>query len=569
MNQLAFGIDLGTSTSEICFVVNGRPMPINDVYLGNRTPVVPSVVALALDGQELLVGQRAIDEGDAQHKVREAKRRMGEDFRFGLGLHELLPEEVAALVLRYMAYLGKMATGEDVTEAVITVPAYFDDLPRRATEQAAILAGIRPLRLISEPVAAALAYGIDRLDEEQMLLVFDFGGGTLDVSLIDMFSGVLDVRATDGDKALGGKDMDALVMARVTSATGFEVPVEGTSAYDALKKAVESAKKSLTTADSTLIYLSHFDGRRDLEYTLTRAEFNTIIDPLLDRAISRIQACMQKARIDKSKVGKLLLVGGTCYIPYVIERVETFLGVKSEEGVDRDLAVAMGAAISAGLKIGAVDQHSLVVQDASTFRLGVDCFEWVGDREMLVFSELMPAGASIPYVKTNRFNLGSLEQDQVMFSVLLADGTGNLLAEDAKHTGASGVIRDIPPSTTGEPRSVDVELRYDENHIIRVSARVVGIDRECVVQLNSNQFANDPLSSMSASNSVVTLWEQSPLADRNANLIRRAEDVISRGPTQTELIEAALEDLKNAVARNDAAQTQKARERLTGILADL
>lgn len=569
MSKIAFGIDLGTSTSEISFILNGKPIAINDLHPRNKTPIVPSVVALSHNGTELLVGVEAVDEGLPEHKIREAKRHIGEERLYKLGAFQLLPEEVGALVLKKMASLGEAASGQQVLEAVITVPAYFSDLPRRATEKAALLAGIRPLRLISEPVAAALAYGINRLDDENMLLVFDFGGGTLDVTIIEMMAGVLDVRATDGDRTLGGKDVDDLLINFICANTGFEIPVEQTSAYEALKKAVEIAKKELSLKELASVYVANFDGVRDLDFTVDRAVFESLIDPLIDRAIAKVDSCLEKAGVDVQHIQKLLLVGGTCYIPRVQTRVEAHLGLRAETGVDRDLAVSLGAAISAGLKTGSVDRHSVVVQDVSTYRLGIDCVEFVGDREMVVFDELMPAGAGIPFFRTNRYSLRRLDQDEAVFSVYQADGNGPLLAQDAISTGATGVIGEIPPSTTGEPRSVDVELRYDESHIIRVSAKIVGTDRECTVQLNTAQFSNDALSMMGASSAVDTLWRQSPLADRNSKLINRAESVLSTKPDRAEQIEAALEQLKLAIADNDVEKTQNSRDRLTDLLADI
>lgn len=569
MNNIAFGIDLGTSTSQISYIVNGKPEAIRDSYPRNPTPVVPSVVGLGLDGSQLLVGVAAVEQGLPQHKIREAKRHMGEDMRFALGAHQLLPEEVGALVLKYMATLAQVATGQNVTEAVITVPAYFSDLPRRATEKAALLAGIRPLRLISEPVAAAMAYGIDRLNDEQVVLVFDFGGGTLDVSIIEMMMGVLDVRATDGDRQLGGKDIDDVLIAYVCREANLEVPLPQTEAYEALKRAVETAKKQLSAELVVSIYVPNIDGRVDVDVELRREVFNSLIEPLLERAIARIDACLAKASIAKSQIQKLVLVGGTCKIPLVQARVEGHLGLKSEPGLDKVLAVSYGAAISAGLKTGSVDAHSIVLQDSASFRLGIDCVMDVGDREILMFDELMPAGASIPYFKSQRYALRRLDQDEVVFSVYQAEGTGNIPAQDAIPTGATGVIKQIPSSTTGEPRAVDIELRYDESHIIRVSAEVVGTDRACTVQLNTSQFSNDAIKMLSASHAVESLWEQSPLADRNSKLIQRTELVLASNPDKAEYIEAALIDLKSAVAENNVQRVQDARERLTDILSDL
>lgn len=570
MSDIAFGIDLGTSTSEVSYIKDGRPVAINDPH--TKSPIVPSVIGLDRKGK-FVTGQEALDKALPNAKIRESKRRMGTDERYSLGGHSLLPEDAAALILRKMKDNAEQALGIPMNRAVITVPAYFDDLPRRATERAARLAGTEPIRLISEPVAAAMAYGIERLEEEGRLLVFDFGGGTLDVTIIEMISGVLDVKATDGDKELGGKDMDEALMRFAVERAGFAMPAEGTDEWEALKKEAERTKKDLTAQTTTDIFIPSFQTRNgevlDLDVEVSRAEFESLIEPFVERALAKIEGSLTKAKIGKERVERLLLVGGTCYIPKVRESVESFFGLKAEPGVDPDLAVSLGAAISAGLKTGAVDARtSVVLQDAATFRLGTRVLERVGEHLMPMFGELMPANASIPWVRKEKYSLLTLEQDEVAVHVL-QDRTGRArLADDAIPTGAIGVIKDIPPSTTDEPRAVDIELRFDESQIIRITAKVVGIDREVVIQLNTDQVHPDPLQVLGSANVVDTLWEKSPLAGRNAPLIKRAESVLATKPDNGEHIEMALAYLKAAVASDNPTKTQEARERLTDLLVD-
>jgi len=571
MNETSFGIDLGTSTSIVSIIMNGRPMPISDPE--TKSAIVPSVIGLNRRG-ELVAGQRAIDDALPDAKIREAKRQMGTSYRFRLGGDELAPEEVGALVLRKIRENAERTLGRTIDRAVITVPAYFDDLPRRATERAAVLAGIEPIRLISEPVAAAMAYGIDRLDDEGMLLVFDFGGGTLDVTIIEMLAGVLEVKATDGDKALGGKDIDEALMRYAVHQGGFSMPAETSKSWDQLKKEVERAKKALSSGVEVDIDVPAFQVSggdvQDLLVTVTRPDFESLIEPFISRALQKVAGCLAKASLSKDRIHRLLLVGGTCYIPRVREAVETYFALKAETGVDPDLAVSMGAAISAGLKTGEIDARtSVLVQDAATHRMGTSALEMVGDRRMMLFSELMPANASIPFVRTVRYWLQSLDQDQVEIDILEDPRGDARLPADAIPTGAVGYIVDIPPSTTSEPRAVDVEFRYDENHIIRVHAKVVGLDRDLTLQLNHEAVHPNPLKLTSANALVNDLWEKSPLASKNASLIRRAETVLAERPVNGERIEAALEELKRAVANNDPAATQDARERLTDLLVDL
>lgn len=570
MSEYAIGIDLGTSTSVVSFIQNGRPVSISDPQ--TKTPIVPSVVALNRRG-DLVAGQTAIDDGMPDAKIREAKRHMGETAEIMLGSHSLLPEDVAALVLKKIKDNAEIALGTEITKAVITVPAYFDDLPRKATERAARKAGIEPIRLISEPVAAALAYGLDRLDDEGMLLVFDFGGGTLDVTVIDMLAGVLEVKATDGDKALGGKDMDELLIEFAVRKAGLGVPIQGTKELDSLKKEVERAKKTLSSQTTADIYVPSFqvtDGNViDLDIQIDRAEFESLIAPLITRALDKVQGSLEKAKVSKSQIQRLLLVGGTCYIPRVREAVESFFALKGEPGVDPDLAVSMGAAISAGLKSGAIDSKtSVIVQDAATFRMGTGVLATVGDQLMLVFSELMPANAAIPFVRTKRYHLLSLDQDTVEIDVLQDRSGKAALAADAIPTGAIGVIKDIAPSTTDEPRAIDIEFKLTENQTIEVTGKVIGIDRMVTLHLFGDQARLDPLQSLGGPSVVETLWEKSPLASRNASLIKRTETLLATKPPHTEVIEAALVELKSAIAANQPDQAQDARERLTDLLAN-
>ncbi|RYG36901.1 hypothetical protein EON81_08350 [bacterium] len=388
---------------------------------------------------------------------------------------------------------------------------------------------------------------------------------------------MLEVLATDGDKELGGKDIDEALMRFAVAKAGLGFPGPGTRSWDALKKEAEKAKRSLSSQTVSDLMVPAFamvgGDLADLEVEVTREEFERLIEPFVARSLEKIRGCLAKSGLERARVQRLLLVGGTCYIPRVREAVETFFALKAESGVDPDLAVSQGAAISAGLKTGAINPRtSVLVQDAATFRMGTSAIEDVGDREMLMFSELMPANAAIPFVRTRRYVLRSPEQEEVEFEVFQDPSGRATFPDDAIRTGAIGLIRDIPPSTDGQPREVEVEFRYDENHIVRVAARVIGVDRETVVQLNADQTHPGPLSGLMAlpEPSVVdAVWEKSPLASRNAALIKRAETVLESKPDNGERIEVVLLDLKSAVATNDPDRANDARERLTDLLADV
>jgi molecular chaperone DnaK len=498
---------------------------------------------------------------------------MGTDTRFPLGNASLLPQEVAAKVLQKLKSNAEKVLGVEVTEAVITVPAYFGDVPRRATEHAAKLAGIRPLRLISEPVAAAMAFGIDRMETEALTLVFDFGGGTLDVTIIDLQAGVLEVKGTDGDAKLGGKDMDDALMALMVSKAGFALPESTGKSYEALKREAERVKIALSSSQSVDAFIPAFamikEDLVDLELEVTREEFELAIKPILDRAMARIQGSLEKAGYLKSDVQKLLLVGGSCYVPAVRQLVEGYFDLMAEPGVDPDLAVGLGAAVSAGLKSGEIDSaNSLVLQDSATHRLGTTVWSEVGGQMKLIFLELLPANAPIPWFKKERCSLMRLDQDVVEINVLEDVSGKAVFPEEKMETGTIGEIRDIPPSTTPEPRLLDISLEYDESHIVRVTGKIVGLDKELTLVLNSDVFKVNPLDVLTGSKVESPAWEQAPLAQKNTALIRRAEAVLSGNPVSGEMIEAALVDLKRFIAANLADQVQSTREKLTDLLAD-
>lgn len=564
MNTSAIGIDLGTSTSVISTYVRNRAESLPDPR--TKTPIVPSVVARNRRG-ELVVGQSAIDDGVPGEIVREAKREMGTSYAFPLGDVTLRAEEVGAMVLRKMKENAETALGVPVTHAVITVPAYFGDLQRRATEAAARLAGLEPLRLISEPTAAALAFGMGRPEVSGTLMVFDFGGGTLDVTIFEMFEGVLEVKVTDGDDRLGGKDIDDILMARIVAKAGVAVPIPGTRQFEDLKKKAESVKKALTTSEAEEAYIQNYDGGRDLDVTISRAEFDDAIAPLLQRACDVIDRALAKGGIVRSEVERLILVGGTCYTPAVRNRVQDHVGRKAEAGVDPDLAVSQGACVSAGLKAGIVGgENAIVVQDAATFRMGVGVLSDIGGQELLIFDELMPANAPIPFYRKSDYRLRHVAQSSMELSVYQAD-PHVVLAQDAIRTGASGVIEDIPESRSGAPHEVEVEFKCDENHIIRVTAKIPAIAKSLTLVLNNDDSAL-PGAGVDASK-IDALWQSSPIAVRHQSLIKRAEAALEGRPPQTERIEALLIGLKERVAANDSAGAQAARELLVDVLADL
>jgi molecular chaperone DnaK len=573
-NELAIGIDLGTSTSVVSLLRDGKPVSIPDPV--EKTPIIPSVVGVNKRG-ELLTGQSALTNiVDPKSLVREAKRDMGTDALFHLGSHTLRAEEISSLVLKKMKEVAEGYCGESISKAVITVPAYFTDIERRATLNAAQLANIEVIRLINEPTAAAMAFGINNLDLEETILVFDMGGGTLDVSILEMISGVLDVKASDGDKHLGGKDIDSEIIKWATeefSKKEGEVTITPEGA-EGLKRKAEQAKKELSnglSAEISVINAASKNGSPvDLELSLSQVQFNILISGIVARAIECIDRTLTKANMTAKEIGKVLLVGGSTYVPKVRQAVLEHLNKQEIRGVDPDLAVSQGAAISAALALGLIgDSESMVVQDSATHGFGILVVEEVGPQQMLVYSELMPPGTPVPYMCKSMYSLRRPDQNEMEIEVVHPIKTSAKLAQDTTPTGAQGVITEIPHALYGRPHDVEVLFSCDQNHVIQLTATILGTGKSCTFRLNGRP---DLLGENEINQSLVKieqLWSSSPLAQRHASLIRRAEAVLSNRPAKGELIEAALVDLKAQIAGNNAEAAQEARERLSELLAEV
>ena len=369
MPELAIGIDLGTSTSEVTVFINGESKTLGDLITGN--PIIPSVVAIDKDNR-LVVGNSAMKYvGLEKRFVQETKRLMGTDETQFLGDRPLRPEEVSAIILRHLKEMVELTYSAEVKEAVITVPANFPEPSRKATLDAAELAGLTVLRLINEPTAAALAYGIDRLDSSEQLLVFDWGGGTLDVTVLEMKDGNMDVIASYGDLYLGGKDFDELLAETVAEKFENLHPYVEIVAYEALKVEARKAKELLSKDEEVEIYVPGFARDKTgemlkLKTTVTRSEFERIVLPLLKRARDVVKETLDIKVVNPANINRVLAIGGTTYVPAVRKMLShMFLG-KVYFDIDPDLAVSKGAAIQAATIMGLLDDtHSFTTTDIS------------------------------------------------------------------------------------------------------------------------------------------------------------------------------------------------------------
>ena len=462
------GIDLGTTNSCVAVVEGGKPVVIANAE-GERT--TPSVVAFTKDGERLVGGaakrQLATNSG---RTISSIKRHMGSDYRVRIDGKDLTPQEISAMILTKIRRDAESYLGEPVTEAVITVPAYFDDSQRKATQDAGRIAGLNVLRIINEPTAAAVAYGLDN-EAPQKILVYDLGGGTFDVSIIEMGDGVTEVLATNGDTHLGGDDFDQRIIDWMADAFQTENGIDlrkDKMAAQRLKEAAEKAKIELSSAMSSQINLPFITadatGPKHLDMTLTRAKFNELTADLVDRTMTPVRKALQDAGLRASDLKKVLMVGGSTRIPAVYDAVKKELNCEPFKGINPDECVAVGAAIQGGVLQG--DVKGLLLLDVTPLSLGI---ETLGG----VCTKIIDRNTTIPTHKSQVFSTAADNQPSVEVNVLQGERE---FARDNKSLGVFH-LDGIAPAPRGVPQ-IEVTFDIDANGIVKVSAKDLGTGKE-------------------------------------------------------------------------------------------
>ena len=477
------GIDLGTTNSCVAVMEGGKPVVIANTE-GART--TPSIVAFTKTG-ERLVGEPAKRQAvtNSEKTISSIKREMGTDHRVSIDGKQYSPQEISAMILQKLKADAENYLGEKVTEAVITVPAYFNDAQRQATKDAGKIAGLDVKRIINEPTAAALAYGLDN-EKEQKIMVYDLGGGTFDVSIIEIGDGVIEVLATAGDNRLGGDDFDKKIvdymLAEFKRTEGVDLSGDK-MAMQRLKEAAEKAKKELSSATTTNINLPFItataEGPKHFDMNLTRAKFDELTHDLVERTAGPVQAALKDAGISSSELGKVLLVGGSTRIPAVQDKVKQLTGHEPSKSLNPDECVAIGASIQGGKLAGDAGAGDILLLDVTPLSLSIETMGGIATR-------LIERNTTIPTKKSQIFSTAADNQTAVDINVVQGE---RQFAKDNKSLGQFR-LDGIPPARRGVPQ-IEVTFDIDANGIVNVSAKDLGTGKEQHITITAGSNMSD------------------------------------------------------------------------------
>lgn len=559
------GIDLGTTNSCVAVLEGGEPVVIANAE-GTRT--TPSVVAFTKNG-ERLVGETAKRQAitNPDRTIASIKRHMGESYTVEIDGKSYTPQDISAMILGKLKADAEAYLGEKVTEAVITVPAYFSDAQKQATKDAGKIAGLEVKRIINEPTAASLAYGLDKADGTQKILVYDLGGGTFDVSVLELGDGVFEVLATNGDTRLGGDDFDNAVLNFLADSFMAEHGVDlrnDNMALQRLKEAAEKAKKELSSAQTTKINLPFITvsdaGPLHMDMDLTRARFDQLTSDLVDRSIEPMKKAMADAGVSNSDISKVILVGGSTRIPAVQAAVQKVTGKEPFKGINPDECVAVGASIQAGVLTGEV--NDVLLLDVTPLSLSIETLGGVA-------TKLIERNTTIPTKKSQIFSTAADNQTAVDVHVMQGEremAAGNITLGRFQLTGIAPAPRGIP--------QIEVTFDIDANGIVNVSAKDLGTGKEQQITITSStKLSEDEI------NAKIKEAEQYAEEDKKkkeeVEVKNQAEGMLFETEKQmNELgdkvtadekaqVDAAREDLKKAVEANDVEDTKAKIEALT------
>ena len=559
------GIDLGTTNSCVAVMEGGKPVVIANAE-GLRT--TPSVVAFSKTG-ERLVGDPAKRQAvtNADKTISSIKRHMGTDYKVEIDGKKYTPQEISAMILQKLKSDAENYLGEKVTEAVITVPAYFNDAQRQATKDAGKIAGLDVKRIINEPTAAALAYGLDN-EHEQKIMVYDLGGGTFDVSIIEIGDGVIEVLATAGNNKLGGDDFDNAVTQYMLNDFKAKEGVDlskDTMALQRLKEAAEKAKKELSSTTQTEINLPYItataEGPKHFEMTLTRAKFDELTHDLVEKTAEPVKNALSDAGLTASELSKVLLVGGSTRIPAVQDKVKSLTGHEPSKTLNPDECVAIGASIQGGKLAGDAGAGDILLLDVTPLSLSIETMGGIATR-------LIERNTTIPTKKSQIFSTAADNQTQVEINVLQGERE---FARDNKQLGLFA-LTGIAPAMRGIPQ-IEVTFDIDANGIVNVSAKDLGTGKEQKIQIqNSTSMSKEDI------DKAVKEAEQYAAEDKKhreevdakneaENLVYQAEKLVNESgdkisEDEKNTINTKCAAVKDAIAKNDKSMIDTAKEDL-------